>query len=108
MTALSKMFSLLRKRSGSMILGRQIAIEEPFVMRGEQAAFNTFIGKEQYLHTGDSFMKLLDEVEGQTGVRCARRVEVYTYRDNGLSPTGWNRRIRFTLELLDSENFITA
>ena len=99
-TALAKMLSLLKQKPGSMIFGRQIAVEEPFIMRGEQAVFNT-VGTEQFLHTGDSFMKLLNEVERATSIPFSRSVECYTYRGNILDSMGWSRRIRFTLELLD-------
>lgn len=91
---LTRMIKLLKKRPGSMIFGRHIAVKEPIVMsmRG------------QYLHTGDSFMKLIDEVENRTGMALSRSVEVFSHQLDQRKKTAWDRRMRFSIALSE-DNF---
>ena len=91
-TALSRMISLLKQTSGSIICGRHVATKQAMAV---PAKFNT-VGTEQYFHTGDSFLKLLDDVKKVTGARFTSSVEVYTY---DIAQTGWDRRMRFSVEL---------
>ena len=93
-TILTRAVKLLKKRPGSIIFGRHIAVKEPTVMpmRG------------QYLHTGDSFMKLIDEVEHSTGFALCRSVEVFSHQLDPNRKPGFDRRMRFSI-VLSEENF---
>ena len=94
--AATRMLQLLKQKPGSTIFGRNIvAFGKPMEV---PASLNTD-GTGHYIHTSDSFMKMLDEVATSTGIVFQRGAEVYTYRPNATRPGGWERRLRYWMTL---------
>ena len=76
--AVTKCLHLLKVKPGSMLLGRQIATDEPGVIKHKSLRSG-----EAYNHSIETFQKLVDEVIEATGIKLNVEIEHSEMRREG-------------------------